>query len=228
VALLREECSRQFLVDDAVFRSSTCNDRPAGGGEASPRKWPPPEEPQSPSRRRRLPEFRWLDRLEQIGRNADPVAARNVARLVARREHENDRTAQTGVLFDRLRQHESVDVRHVHIGEHQLKRLSFWLACRSASNALPAEDTTCGRMPRLRSASARIRRLVSLSSTTNTRAFPARCRVPAQSQHDTPRDSETRREVKPAASLDFTLHPDSPPIISTSRAAIANPRPVPP
>ena len=72
----------------------------------------------------RLEQLGLLDRLQQIGRDPQPLAFPHVVGAIAGREHHDHRAVGAVILPDLPGQHEAVDVGHVGVGNHQRERLT--------------------------------------------------------------------------------------------------------
>ena len=69
-------------------------------------------------------QLRRFDGLNQVSRRPQLAATSHIARSGARTEHHDHRAAEPPVLADARRQFKAVHVRHMHIAQHNAKRIS--------------------------------------------------------------------------------------------------------
>ena len=213
VPLLLQQADRQLLVDQVVLGQQDAQRRaggPAGAGRSAGAAGVRLRT--GPGRRAMASnKFRLLDRLDQVGGDAQLPAAGHVARLAGRGQHHHRRSGPApGRWLDALGQGEAVHLRHEGVEQHQRERLAGRRRLpQGGQRRRAAVHRQAGRMPQLPSTSSRMRRLVALSSTTST-GRP--CRRPAGAAadrgHRAGRQAEAGREVEGAALAGLALDPD--------------------
>ena len=160
----------------------------------------------------RVEQGRLLDRLGQVGGDAQLAAAGGVLAPVGRRQHHQRRPGQLRVLPDPLGQGEAVHLRHHGVEQHQRERLRRPpRACSSAASACRPPSTTVGFIPQLVSISWRMQPVRGVvvhdqhgQAVDLGRLAPASAAAPARAP------AEAGGEVERAALADLALHPDAP------------------
>ena len=158
-------------------------------------------------------------------------AAGKIAGLIARGEHHDQRVAQARICLDLFGQGEAVHLRHVGVGQHQA---IGWPSCWLAATARRASSASAAAVGLQRPVAEHffedpaIRGVVVDDQHLACRAAHGRlagARQTARATAAAAADGEVEACCRGPSWLSTQIRP---PIRSTSREEMANPRPVPP
>ncbi len=143
-----------------------------------------------------------LDRLDQMVRHAQRAAPGRVAGPPIRRQHQDRGAGDAVARLQLADQGEAVHARHVHVDQQDVEALAVVAGGLNSRSAASPSDAIVTSTFQPRSTSARMRRLVSLSSTTSARQ-PATRSAAAASASPGERarigDGQSQREAERAA-----------------------------